>query len=154
LNGTPWEDWLASAPAPVVDALGDDYLTLARAWIADAPGDNARLDPQEHQQLSTWMTEYRLELVNQKIDEPSIGDDRLVLAFVGMIGSVAGPAIVAGLGLATLGPAGAFAALGVGLVTIGYATASVLKNARKARRGRMIQEILDQLAEIVRRSAI
>jgi hypothetical protein len=152
LRGTAWEIWLRDAPDTDVDENGDAFYGAARNWLGNHPGGNSRPDDVQLNALADWASRYQILLLSQMIEEPGLGEDRLVLAFWSTVGGVAGASVVAKLGLAATTLAGPFVAGGLGVLAAGFAAASILRNARKSRRQRMIKGICLELQRVIQQS--
>jgi hypothetical protein len=148
LQSTAWAGWIEDAPTTEIADNADSFHSAAMKWLGDAPGHNAALTAEEIDALSQWVTKYQLKLLGQMIDEPGLGEDRLIMAFWSTIGGAVGVSAVAKLGIAvTL--AGPIVASGLGILAAGFASASILKNSKKARRQRMIREVETSLTALI-----
>jgi hypothetical protein len=149
LRETSWGYWLHDAPAVIVDDRGDGYSAAAKSWLSGQPGHNSGLSEDEYEALTNWITRYQMQLNNAKLDDISVGEDRLVLGFASLIVAIAGSAVSVKLGLTALASATVVTASALSLLAIGYAAASVRKNTIKWRRGNMLQSIFDDLDRII-----
>lgn len=144
--------WLSDSPEVLIDANGDDFHAAARLWLKFWEGLPEPRDWVERHALLLWFTRYQMALVNAKELDVSLGNDRLSQAFWAMIVAVVGAGIVASApaSASALISAAAFVAIASGIVAIGHAVYSIWKNARKARRHRIIQRVYDGVERIVR----
>lgn len=141
--------WLLDAPDVEMDPIDDSFRASADAWLNEWSR-VAQYDD-DSERLLIWLTRYQLALINAKEPEVSLGNDRLSQAFWAMIVAVVGAGIVATApaSASALVSAATFVAIASGIVAVGHACYSIWKNARKARRHRMIQAIYDRVERIV-----
>jgi hypothetical protein len=154
LLSSPWGDWLAAAPDIAIDNSGDAYAKRANAWLADQPGHNSPLSPPEYDALLNWVTRYQLKLLQTKIGEVSLGQDRLVVSFAGLFAAIAGISVAVKLGVSSLAAAAIVVAAGMAIISLIVALLGVRRDAAKLRKGNLINQVINALdILLVNRSA-
>ncbi|MET0251641.1 MAG: hypothetical protein ABW203_05625 [Novosphingobium sp.] len=148
LRGTPWENWLRTAPVIRLDPTGDDYHRQATGWLDRCPGSAAPLTDQQHDDLEFYLDRYRLELLQARASRPAAGMDKLLFPLLSLVGSVAGASIVTSLGLTAYAAASLIVPAGLALITCGYALSVVAGNIRSGRRWDLVGGIADRIAVI------